>query len=228
MMIPIPNVLSAEQVAQCRQVLESAQWIDGRVGTGHQSGQVKRNMQLPQDSPVAGQLREVILGALDKNLLFMSAALPARIYPPSFNRYEGGETFGDHIDNAILQVRGTQQRLRTDISATLFFSNPDEYEGGELIVNDTYGAHAVKLPAGHMILYPASSIHRVTPVTRGTRLASFFWIHSLIRDDYQRALLFNMDMAIIQLRQKVNDNDKNIVSLTSCYHNLLRMWATPL
>ena len=227
MMIPIPNVLSAEQVAQCRQLLDAAQWIDGRVGTGYQSSKVKRNMQLPQDSPAAQQLREIVVGALDKSLLFMSAALPSRIYPPSFNRYEGGETFGDHIDNALLQARGAQLRLRTDISATLFFSNPEDYEGGELIVNDTYGAHSVKLPAGHMILYPSSSIHRVTPVTRGTRLASFFWIHSLIREDAQRALLFNMDMAIVQLRQQINDNDNSIVSLTSCYHNLLRMWATP-
>ncbi len=227
-MIPIPHILSTEQVTHCRRLLEdAAQWIDGGVGTGHQSGKVKKNMQLPQDSPTARQLQEVILSALDRNLLFKSAALPAKIYPPSFNRYEGGQTYGNHIDNAILQVRGTQQRVRTDISATLFLTDPDEYDGGELIVNDTYGAHSVRLPAGHMILYPSSSIHRVTPVTRGTRLASFFWIHSLIRQDAQRTLLFNMDMAIVQLRQQMDDNDNSIVALTSCYHNLLRMWATP-
>ncbi|MGH8227509.1 MAG: Fe2+-dependent dioxygenase [Steroidobacteraceae bacterium] len=227
MMIPIPNVLSAAQVARCRELLEAAQWMDGRIGSGYQSSKAKNNMQLPQDSSTARQLREIILAALEGNLLFMSAALPARIYPPSFNRYEGGQTFGNHIDNAVLQVRGTQQRVRTDVSATLFLSNPDEYEGGELIVNGTHGARSVKLAAGHMILYPAGSIHRVTPVTRGTRLASFFWIHSLVREDAQRAVLFDMDMAIVQLRQRLDDNDQSIVALTGCYHNLLRMWATP-
>lgn len=227
MMLPIPNVLSAEELAQCRRLLDAAPWIDGGAGAGHQSVQVKQNQQLPQDAPATRQLREIVLAALDRSLLFMSAALPARIYPPMFNRYEGGQTYGNHVDNAILQVRGTQQRLRSDISATLFLTDPHDYEGGELIINDAYGAEPVKLPAGHMIIYPARSVHCVTPVTRGTRLASFFWVHSLVRDDAQRELLLDMDMAIVRLRQQLDDNDPGILSLTACYHNLLRMWSTP-
>ena len=158
-------------------------------------------------------------------MLFASAALPAKVFPPLFNRYEGGQAFGSHVDNAIRHVRGTAQRIRTDIAATLFFTSPDEYDGGELVVDDTYGPHSVKLSAGHMVLYPATSLHRVTPVTRGSRLASFFWIQSLVRGDAERTLLFDMDMAIIRLRQQVGDND-GVVALTGVYHNLLRRWAT--
>jgi PKHD-type hydroxylase len=165
-----------------------------------------------------------VLAALGRSLLFASAALPAKVFPPLFNRYAGGQAFGNHVDNAIRQVRGTGQRLRTDISATLFLTSPEEYDGGELVVDDTYGPHSAKLPAGHLVLYPATSLHRVTPVTRGVRLASFFWVQSLVRGDAERTLLFDMDMAIIRLRQQVGDNEP-VVALTGVYHNLLRRWA---
>jgi PKHD-type hydroxylase len=224
MLLHVPEVLSSAQVQEARSVLESAEWVDGAVTAGFQSAQVKRNKQLAEGSVAARQLGDLVLEALGKNLLFASAALPARVFPPLFNRYEGGQAFGNHVDNAIRHVRGTGQRIRTDISATLFLSQPDEYEGGELIVDDTYGAHHVKLPAGHLVLYPATSLHRVTPVTRGARLASFFWIQSLVRSDAQRMLLFDMDMAIVKLRQEVGDNDA-VVALTGVYHNLLRRWA---
>jgi PKHD-type hydroxylase len=226
MLLHIPDVLTAEQVAQCRQLLDAAEWIDGGATAGYQSTQVKNNMQLAEQSLPARQLGEIILAALDKNLLFTSAALPAKIFPPLFNRYQGGQAFGNHVDSAIRHVRGTLHRVRTDISATLFFAGPDEYDGGDLIVEDAYGTHSVKLPAGHLILYPATSVHRVTPVTRGVRVASFFWIQSLVREDAQRSLLFDMDMAIVRLRQRVGDSAE-VVALTGCYHNLLRMWATP-
>jgi PKHD-type hydroxylase len=158
-------------------------------------------------------------------MLFASAALPSKVFPPLFNRYEGGEAFGNHVDNAIRQVRGSTHRIRTDISATLFLSSPDEYDGGELVVDDTYGPHSVKLPAGHMVLYPSTSLHRVTPVARGVRLASFFWVQSLVRGDAERALLFDMDTAIVRLRQQIGDSDA-VVALTGVYHNLLRRWAS--
>ena len=224
MLLHVPEVLSSAQVQEARGVLDSAEWVDGAVTAGFQSAQVKRNRQLAEGSVAARQLGDLVLEALGKNLLFASAALPARVFPPLFNRYEGGQAFGNHVDNAIRHVRGTGQRIRTDISATLFLSQPDEYEGGELIVDDTYGAHHVKLPAGHLVLYPATSLHRVTPVTRGVRLASFFWIQSLVRSDAERTLLFDMDMAIVKLRREVGDNDA-VVALTGVYHNLLRRWA---
>jgi PKHD-type hydroxylase len=225
MLLHVPDVLSAAEVARCRRVLDAAEWVDGSVTAGFQSTLVKDNAQLPEGSPAARELGELVLAALQKSMLFASAALPAKIFPPLFNRYEGGQAFGNHVDNAIRQVRGTGQRLRTDISATLFISAPEEYDGGELVVDDTYGPHSAKLPAGHMVLYPSTSLHRVTPVTSGTRLASFFWIQSLVRSDAERALLFDMDMAIIRLRQQVGDNDA-VVALTGVYHNLLRRWAT--
>lgn len=224
MLIQIPNVLTAEHVAQCRQMLDEADWIDGKVTAGHQSGRAKNNMQLPEDHPAALQIGDLILASLEQNPLFVAAALPAKVFPPLFNRYQGGQSFGVHIDNSIRQVTGTAHRVRTDLSATLFFSEPDEYDGGELIVEDNYGVQTVKLPAGHLILYPASSLHRVTPVTRGARLASFFWIQSMVRDDGQRTLLFDLDSAI----QKVNQdlpNHASSVQLTGVYHNLLRRWA---
>jgi len=224
MLLQIPDVLTAEQVTQCRQALDKADWIDGNVTAGHQSMRVKNNMQLPEEHPVARQLGDVILAALEGNPLFMAAALPSKVFPPLFNRYQGGESFGAHVDNAIRQVRGTPHRVRTDLSATLFFSSPDEYDGGELLIEDTYGVHNVKLPAGHLILYPSGSLHHVRPVTRGARVASFFWIQSMVRDDGQRTLLFDLDMAIQGVGQDAPDHP-SVLSLTSVYHNLLRRWA---
>ena len=185
---------------------------------------MKDNAQIPEDHPVAREIGDLILGALQRNPLFISAALPARVFPPLFNRYAGGQAFGNHVDNAIRQVSGTGNRIRTDLSATLFLSGPSEYDGGELLVEDTYGVHAVKLEAGHMVLYPATSLHRVTPVTRGARVASFFWIQSMVRDDGERTLLFDLDAGIQQLSQDVPDSSA-AVHLTAVYHNLLRRWA---
>ena len=224
MLLPIPDVLTAEQVAQGRQMLEQAEWADGRITAGHQSARAKDNQQLPEDHVVTKQLGDMILAALERNLLFMAAALPSKVFPPLFNRYEGGQSFGTHIDNAVRQVPGTPHQIRTDLSATLFFTSPEEYEGGELLVEDTYGVHNIKLPAGHMILYPSSSLHHVRPVTRGTRIASFFWIQSMVRDDAERTLLFDLDMAIQKVGSDQPDNP-SIVQLTGIYHNLLRRWA---
>jgi PKHD-type hydroxylase len=224
MLLAIPDLLTAEQVLQARQMLDNAQWIDGRVTAGHQSSHTKDNLQLPENHPAAAQLGEMILEALGQNALFISAALPQRVFPPLFNRYQGGQSFGTHVDNSIRQITGTPHRIRTDLSATLFFANPDEYDGGELIVEDTYGTHSVKLPAGHMILYPATSLHNVRPITRGARVASFFWIQSMVRDDGQRALLFDLDMAIQRLNRDVPDHP-SAVQFTGVYHNLLRQWA---
>lgn len=224
MLLHIPDVLTADQVAHARRRLDEANWVDGRVTAGHQSARVKHNVQLPEDHEVALELGDLILEALQSNAMFVSAALPLRIFPPLFNRYEGGHSFGSHVDNAIRQVRGTPLRLRTDLSATLFFSEPDEYDGGELRVEDTYGVHSVKLPAGHMVLYPSTSLHCVLPVTRGTRTASFFWIQSLVRDDGERTLLFDLDTAIQQVDVAVPEHPAS-VQLTGIYHNLLRRWA---
>lgn len=224
MLLPIPDVLDAAQLAQARQILQQAQWVDGKVTAGHQSAKTKDNQQLPEDGAEARQLGEMILNALGQNPLFISAALPLRVFPPLFNRYQGGQSFGTHVDNAIRQVPGTGHRIRTDLSATLFFANPDEYDGGELIVEDTYGVHNVKLPAGHMVLYPATSLHHVTPVTRGARLASFFWIQSMVRDDGERTLLFDLDMAIQRVNREAPQTPAG-VQLTGIYHNLLRRWA---
>ncbi len=224
MLLQIPDVLTAEQVARCRQTLEQADWIDGRVTAGPQSGREKDNMQLPEDHPAARELGDLVLDALQRSPLFMGAALPLKVFPPLFNRYEGGQSFGAHVDNAIRQVTGTPHRVRTDLSATLFFTQPDEYEGGELLVEDTYGVHNVKLPAGHLILYPATSLHHVRPVTRGARIASFFWIQSMVRDDGQRTLLFDLDMAIQRISGDLPDHPST-VQLTAVYHNLLRHWA---
>jgi PKHD-type hydroxylase len=224
MLLQIPNVLTADQVAHARQVLDRAPWIDGRVTAGPQSARAKQNLQLAEDSPASKELGDLILGALQRNALFMSAALPLKVFPPLFNQYAGGHSFGNHVDNSIRQVPGTPHRIRTDLSATLFFANPDDYDGGDLIVEDTYGTHSVKLPAGHMILYPSTSLHRVTPITRGARIASFFWIQSLVRDDGKRTLLFDMDTAIQRLAADVPDHPST-VQLTGVYHNLLRQWA---
>ena len=225
MMLHIPALLTEEQVAQGRAALETAQWIDGAATAGYQSTQAKRNLQLEEGSAVARQLGAVIETALAANPLFVAAALPAKVYPPLFNCYQGGQSFGTHIDNAIRQLRGTDFRVRTDLSATVFFSEPEDYDGGELMVEDTYGSHSVKLNAGDMILYPASSLHRVTPVTRGARLAAFFWIQSLVRDDAARLTLFQMDTALQDLGARLGQDDPAIIQLTGTYHNLLRRWA---
>jgi PKHD-type hydroxylase len=224
MLLSIPDVLTAEQVTRARQLLSEADWVDGRVTAGHQSARAKDNAQLPEDSSLARQLGEMILTALGQNPLFISAALPLRIFPPLFNRYGGGQSFGTHVDNAIRQITGTPHRIRTDLSATLFFSSPDDYDGGELVVEDTFGTHSVKLPAGHLILYPSTSLHHVRPVTRGARLASFFWIQSMVRDDGQRTLLFDLDSAIQRINID-NPNHPSAVQLTGVYHNLVRRWA---
>src|SRR5580704_7544504 len=199
MLITIADVLTAEQVAEARKMLAAADWVDGRVTAGYQAQEVKRNMQIPEGSPVAVALGEMVLAGLARSPLFMSAALPLRVFPPMFNSYSGGQTFGTHVDTAIRQVASTGQRIRTDLSATLFLTAPEEYDGGELVVEDAYGTHSVKLPAGHMVLYPATSLHRVEPVTRGARVSSFFWIQSMVREDSQRALLFDLDTAIQRL-----------------------------
>ena len=224
MLLQVPDVLTPEQVAQCRQTLEQAEWIDGRVTAGYQSARTKDNLQLPEDHPAARQLGELILAALQNNALFMAAALPLKVFPPLFNRYQGGQSFGTHVDNAVRQVTGTPHRVRTDLSATLFFTGPDEYDGGELLVEDTYGTHNVKLPAGNLILYPSTSLHHVRPVTGGARIASFFWIQSMVRDDGERTILFDLDVAIQRLGSDVPEHP-SIVELTSLYHNLLRRWA---
>jgi PKHD-type hydroxylase len=224
MLLQIPDVLTPQQVSQARGRLDAAQWVDGRITAGHQSSQVKENEQLPEDHPLARELGEMVLAALQRNSLFIAAALPLRVFPPLFNRYRGGHSFGNHVDNAIRQLPGAPLRIRTDLSATLFLSGPEEYDGGELLVEDTYGVHSVKLPAGHMVLYPSSSLHNVQPVTRGARVASFFWIQSMVRDDGERTLLFDLDNAIQRLSQDVPDH-RATVQLTSVYHNLLRRWA---
>jgi PKHD-type hydroxylase len=226
MMLHIPNVLTPEQVAHCRAVFNAANWEDGRSTAGHQSAQVKRNLQLPENSPQARELGDLVLGALERSPLFISAVLPQRVFPPLFNRYDERMTFGSHVDNAIRPIPGTPLRLRTDVSATLFLSDPESYDGGELVVEDTYGNHSVKLPAGDLIIYPSTSLHHVTPVTRGVRLASFFWVQSMVRDVTRRGLLFDMDMAIMQLNKEVPQSP-SLVMLTGVYHNLLRQWAEP-
>lgn len=226
MMLHIPNVLTAEQVAHCREVFARAAWVDGRVTAGHQSAQAKKNLQLPEDGPAARELGDLVLRALERSPLFISAVLPQRVFPPLFNRYDAGMTFGSHVDNAIRQIPGTPVRLRTDVSCTLFLSDPESYDGGELVVEDTYGSHTVKLPAGDLIVYPSTSLHHVTPVTRGSRLASFFWVQSMIREASQRALLFDLDTAIQQLNTEV-PKSPSLIMLTGVYHNLLRQWSEP-
>ncbi len=224
MMLHIPEVLSREQVAAMRTALGAADWADGRATVGVQGAQVKRNRQLPEHGALAAQLGETILKALATHALYVSAALPLRTVPPLFNSYEGGEHYGAHVDGAIRGVPGGAAMLRTDLSATLFLCDPEDYDGGELVVIDTYGAHEVKLPAGDMILYPSSSVHKVEPVTRGVRVCSFFWIQSLVRDDARRTALFELDQTIQRLRARIGDCEET-VALTSHYHNLLRQWA---
>jgi PKHD-type hydroxylase len=228
MLLQIPNLLTPEQLTQAKQVLDQAEWVDGRVTAGPQSAKAKDNVQIPEGHPAAKQLGEMILAALGQNPLFLSAALPLRVFPPLFNRYSGGQSFGTHVDNAIRQVTGTPHRIRTDLSATLFFTGSDEYDGGELCVEDTYGVQKVKLPAGHLILYPSTSLHHVRPVTRGARVCSFFWIQSLVRDDARRSLLFDLDLSIQRLNRELPEQAaaaQTAVQLTGVYHNLLRQWS---
>ena len=226
MLVHIPEVLTAEQVRRCREVMAQTAWVDGRSTAGHQSLQVKRNLQLPEGSAEAQELGHMVRSALNRNPLFTSAVLPKTVFPPLFNRYDadGDMHFGSHVDNAIRTDPVTGIRIRTDVSSTLFLSSPNEYDGGELVVEDTYGTHSVKLPAGDMIVYPATSVHHVTPVTRGSRVASFFWTQSMIADGTRRAMLFDLDMSIIRLTAD-HPEHPSVVSLTALYHNLLRQWA---
>jgi PKHD-type hydroxylase len=225
MMLHVPEVLSRDALAKIRALLNQASWEDGRITAGTQSEQVKNNRQLAENSDAAREGRTIVLDALGRNALFFSAVLPKKIFPPLFNRYDGAtNSFGNHIDNAVRTLRGTNLHVRTDVSATLFLSDPDQYDGGELVVEDTFGTRAVKLPAGDLLLYPSSSVHRVEPVTRGSRIASFFWIESMVRQDEQRRLLFDLDMSILALRQQLGETEP-VVRLTGCYHNLMRMWA---
>lgn len=229
MLITISQLFTKDQVAEARQQLLAADWIDGRVTAGYQAQEVKRNAQIPEGSAAHQALGEMVLKALAQSPRFISAALPSRVFPPMFNSYAGGQTFGTHVDTAIRQDVRTGQRIRTDLSATLFLTEPDEYDGGELVVEDSYGTHSVKLPAGDMVLYPATSLHRVDPVTRGARVSSFFWVQSIVRDDGQRTLLFDLDTAIQRIAASANAQSSGIkessVQLTGVYHNLLRQWA---
>ena len=224
-MIAIPGVLDAEAVARVRALIDAADWIDGNATSGHQSALVKRNAQLPEDSSAAREAGRIVLDALGRSALFIAAGLPLKVYPPLFNRYAGGQAFGTHVDNAIRIQRGSDFRIRSDLSATLFLADPDSYDGGELIVEGQMGAPGVKLAAGDMLLYPASSLHRVAPVTRGERVASFFWLQSMIRDDGARRTLFELDSAIQTIAADRGQGDPAIIQLTGVYHNLLRRWG---
>ena len=227
MLLHIPEVLSAEEVAECRRALGAAAWADGRATAGHLSAPVKQNRQLHWQDPVAVRLGRLVTDRLERNPMFLSAALPQTILPPLFNRYAGGGHYGPHLDGAIRPIEGTGQRIRTDLSLTLVLSDPDSYDGGELIIEDLFGPRAIKLPAGDAILYPGTSIHHVTPVTRGERLAAFTWIQSLVREDGDRSLLFQLDAAIQRLPRTDEAAQANILGLTNVYHNLLRRWAEP-
>jgi PKHD-type hydroxylase len=227
MLVCVPNVLSKAEVANFRHVMDASDWEDGRSTAGAASAMVKRNEQLPPDSEVARQLGNRILTALSASPRFISAAIPLRIFPPLFNRYAAsdGHHFGLHVDNAVRGDRLTGLRIRTDLSVTLFLSEPDDYDGGELVIEDLYGSHEIKLPAGDLVLYPASSLHLVTPVTRGTRVASFFWLQSMVRDAHARSLIFDLDTAIQALVERLGRDDPETVKLTGIYHNLIRHWA---
>ena len=225
MLICIPDILSKEDVVDFRRIMDAEAWEDGRSTAGSQSAEVKKNDQLPPDSRAARQLGERILRAVTNNPLFVSAAVPLQIFPPLFNKYEPGQFFGEHVDNCIRGDRLTGLRIRTDLSITLFLSEPDEYDGGELVIEDYYGSHRVKLPAGHLVLYPSSSLHLVTPVTRGARISSFFWLQSMIKDPLARRMTFDMDNTIQGLVERLGRNDAQVRKLTNIYHNLIRYWA---
>ena len=225
MMLAIPDLLTEAEVARIRETIESAEWIDGNATSGHQSALAKRNRQLPEDSRAARDAGRLVLDALGRSQTFVAAALPLKIFPPLFNRYENGDKFGTHVDNAVRIHRATEFRVRSDLSATLFLAEPGSYDGGELTVEDTLGVHSTKLPAGHLLLYPASSLHRVEPVTRGARIACFFWIQSMVRDDAARTILFDLDRSIQALAADRGQDDREVIRLTGIYHNLLRRWA---
>jgi PKHD-type hydroxylase len=225
MMIAIPDVLKTEDVARVRAMIDGAEWIDGNATSGAQSALAKRNAQLPEESDAARVAGNIVLDALAASPMFVAAALPLKVFPPLFNRYAGGQAFGVHVDTAIRIRRGSDFRIRSDLSATLFLETPEDYDGGELVIEDQFGVQSVKLPAGHMLLYPASSLHRVEPVTRGTRTASFFWIQSMVRDDNARRILFDLDSAVQSVATTRGQGDAAVVQLTSVYHNLLRRWA---
>lgn len=225
MLICIPGVLSKDEVRHCRKVMDAVSWVDGRVTAGPQSASVKKNTQLPEGSAPARELGEIVLAALARTPLFVSAAVPLRIFPPLFNRYSEGDFFGTHVDGSIRAIPGTATRIRTDLSVTLFLAEPEEYDGGELVVEDKYGTHEVKLPAGDLVLYPSTSLQHVTPITRGARVASFFWLQSMIRGDNERTLLFDLDQTIQDLTLEKGIEDPACVRLTGIYHNLIRLWA---
>lgn len=225
MLIAIPDLLDAAEVASIRRLIDVADWVDGNVTSGPQSALAKRNLQLPEDSEAARQAQQIVFGAVGKNALFIAAALPQRIFPPLFNSYAGGQAFGTHVDNAIRIQKGTTFRVRSDLSMTVFLEAPDAYDGGELTVETSFGVQQVKLPAGHAVLYPSSSLHRVEPVTRGRRVASFFWIQSMVRDDAARQTLFDLDGSIQALASEVGQDHAAVIRLTGVYHNLLRRWA---
>ena len=225
MMLHIPELLTKAQVRELRALIDAADWTDGNATSGTQSALAKRNQQLPEGSAAAKAAGEAILDALSRSPLFVTAALPQTVFPPLFNRYEGGEMFGMHVDNSVRQSRDGQVRIRSDLSATVFLTEQEEYDGGELTIEGQFGEQKVKLPAGHMILYPASSLHRVTPVTRGERIASFFWIQSMVRDEPARRSLFELDLSIQKLATRLGLGDPEVVALTGIYHNLLRRYA---
>lgn len=225
MLLHIPQVFAKDEVRALRERLDAGPWADGNMTSGHQSAMAKRNLQLPEDSAEAREVSALVVQALNANPMFVSAALPHTVFPPLFNRYEGGGEFGTHVDNAIRQQRGGALRIRSDLSATLFLSEPEDYDGGELVIEEMYGPQTVKLPAGDMVLYPSKSLHRVTPVTRGARVSSFMWLQSLVRDDADREMLFRMDVAIQRVALEKGPKDQAVIELTGVYHNLLRRWA---
>ena len=225
MMIAIPDLLDAAAVARVRAIIDAAEWVDGNVTSGHQSALAKRNEQLPEASAAAREAGGIVLAALGQSPLFFAAALPLKVFPPLFNRYGEGQTFGTHVDNAIRIQRGSEFRIRSDLSITVFLEAPEAYDGGELVVEDHYGVQRIKLPAGHAVVYPSSSLHHVTPVTRGTRVASFFWLQSMVRDDGDRRILFDLDQSVQRLTGELGGEDRSVIELTGVYHNLLRKWA---
>lgn len=225
MLVEIPNLLSSQEVAHCRRVLDVSPWVDGRVTAGQQAAKSKLNLQIPVDSPEALELGDLILRALGRNPIFNSAAIPLHVLPPMFSRYDVGMKFGAHVDGAIRAIPGAGRRMRTDVSTTIFLTDPADYDGGELVIEDVYGLHEVKLPAGHAVLYPSSSLHSVKEITRGSRWGSVFWTQSMIKDQERRGLLYDLDLAIVAIRTKMPDDDPAVLSLTNVYHNLLRHWA---
>lgn len=225
MLVTIPDLLTSGELSHIREALQRVSWQDGRFTAGDQAAKVKNNLQVAAESETGKELGQIILGALARSPAFTTAALPLRVLPPMFNRYDVGMTFGAHVDGSIRTYPGSGQCVRTDVSSTLFLTPPEEYDGGELVVLDTYGTHKVKLPAGHLVVYPATSMHTVTPVTRGSRWASFFWSQSMVRDDWQRRMLYDLDLSIMQVREQMQDDHPAVVGLTAHYHNLLRQWS---